>query len=136
MATKQEVIDTLQQALDLMNDSGAHWIQGALTNSGRTRYCSLGAVYQVTNVDIDEFLGATSAEQILSALEGGDVELRTQLVSALANAVPREHRNPGWMSSYQGQEWIITGYNDEDDRTWEEIVAFFERAKTYAEHGV
>lgn len=135
MPGRNKVIQALKDALAAMNDSGAHWAQGVLRDyeaeDGGARFCSLGAVYHVTNANLNEMI----EEETPEALVSGDYELRQQLVDALAAAIPgSELPTTGRGDTFNERQFAITNYNDNMNREWSDIVALFERAEELVDH--
>jgi len=137
---KDKVIQGLKDALAAMNDTGAHWTQGTLRDTdesddtpaggeARPRYCSLGAVFYVSGRDLDAMMSEQhSPDEWEKILDSGDRALTVALVKAVAEAIP-DGENGYDITSYVGQECAITSWNDRSWRTWDEVVAVFERAQ-------
>jgi hypothetical protein len=112
--TGKEIAAKLRQARDLMNDTGAHWIQGRSATSARgewVRFCSIGAIRYVVNGDPYE-----------------DSSEEDYLTEALATQIPEDEAPRG----YEGPDKIVF-WNDRADRTWSEISETFEQAAKAAE---
>ncbi len=135
MPTKERVVQALKDALAAMNDSGAHWTQGVLREQmqdGKPRFCSLGAVYFVTDADMDRI-----CDEDHTALKTGDYELREEAVIVLAGTIPEDEREVIWTPSdpdtdegrFRSAQHVLTSWNDRAERTWGEIVALFEQAQ-------
>lgn len=103
--------EVLRNALELMNDTGAHWTQGAWTDlqgpNETPRYCSVGAI------------NATVHNEPLNYL------LREEALKALAYGLP----TPGPKGPYAENEMHkVIKWNDNPRRKWADIVARFEKA--------
>lgn len=111
--TGKEIAAKLREALALMNDEGAHWIQGqsmAETDHGR-KFCSIGAIRYVLTGDpwrVDEE--------------------ESQVAEYVARAIPSFRED-----SEMGYDDQIVGWNDSDNRNWEDIVKAFTKAAEAAE---
>lgn len=105
-----EIADVLERALQLMNDEGAHWTQFQYErpSSVGTKFCAVGAINKVLGRDNR---GAGAAK--LTA----DSE-RDAVLEALARDLPDNHE--------YARPWDqITGWNDNEDREWADIVEQF-----------
>lgn len=120
--TRQEIAAKLREALVLMNDRGAHWIKGEYSEVFEwddfdrpleIGYCSLGAIRQVTETDVE----GTSEESNEIALALAQVLPPLETRSALTAATPEGY----------AFDQIVT-WNDNEERTWEEVVAKFNEA--------
>lgn len=121
--TKQEIAAKLRQAVRLMNDNGAHWVQGDYTeivgdryNDPEYGYCSLGAIRHVVGDPLED----PSAESDVVAL-------------ALASVLPAQRGEGQYNRDPEREEYSIaydriTSWNDDDDREWWEIAEKFEEA--------
>ena len=148
---KEKIAAVLREARDLMNDSGAHWVQWDLRTRhydvddgkqvGDFMYCSLGAIYKVTGVDMDKVVwydpdeGNVYAdhESFLNLLTEGDVEVREAAIEALGDEIARS----GWVQpTHWGKptteeekvNYRITSWNDSSGRQWDDVAAMFEAA--------
>lgn len=118
--TSEEVARTLDKAVELMNDSGKHWIKGRYVSDepmddGRPGYCSVGAIEAATRQLPD------LAELDYSAR----VSVQFAAVKALATAYGRDPET--WFDHNQ----VVINWNDRSDTTWDKIVKRFERAKRH-----
>ena len=136
MELKEKVAAGLRKAVEVMNDVGAHWTKGQLRDreSGEDKFCSLGAIYYVTALDIDQ-IEAYDDEGEYDAVkdlirEYGDAELRIALIQELAAEIKEVAPSLATFDSGapldDRMSWI-TGWNDAADRDWNDIVAMFER---------
>lgn len=137
MDLKEKVAQGLRKAVEVMNDVGAHWTKGQLRDQegGRDKFCSLGAIYYVTALDIDELLRKEDDGEYGSikdlVREGDGAELRLALITELSEEIKAVKPSA---ASYKTGEPLddrmawITGWNDAADRDWNDIVAMFERA--------
>lgn len=140
MPTKEVTLEALRSALALMNSKGKHWTQGALRRNEsvngkeRVTYCSVGAIWQISGVNVERV-----SKGYMSGYDDADDELRSALTKALALAVPEDARPTETFgpiaTDRREQETAIVRYNDNNDRTWNEIVALFKRAETLVEEG-
>lgn len=108
MGTQQKTAaKVLRKALQLMNNSGAHWtkhyFEDKNPDTGETRYCSVGAIDKIINS---------------SRLGDGEVILDVAL-DALAFGLPR---------SSLSNETRVTQWNDRPQRTWDDVVQRFNNA--------
>lgn len=115
-----EAAEALRQARELMNDSGKHWYQGdwyEILDDGTTAYCAVGALRQVT--------GSTNNPVLWRALEflGTDEEIRVY------NREVHGYDNVAEGYPKIAEQDAVINYNDEPERTWEEISSAFERAE-------
>lgn len=101
--TDKQVAKVLDEALALMNDSGAHWLQGSYKVTDRkTRemsFCSVGAIRQLTTYN---------------------EPLRKRAYSALASQIPGYY-------SYMNPRNAIEKWNDSRS-DWHQIVEGFTKA--------
>lgn len=129
--TRQEVAAKLREALAVMNDKGAHWVKGEYSEvlewddfdaPLEIGYCSLGAIRHVTGTSVEG-----------TSYESNEVAL------TLAQVLPDvpEPAVPGLRlatAADRAFDKIVT-WNDNDERTWEEVVAKFNEAAALAEQG-
>jgi hypothetical protein len=119
---EERAIAALDAALELMNDSGAHWVQctyktqDPVDDNGRYGYCSLGAIHEVTG----GWEGATEIRKNRP---------RHLAVTALADA----YRPHGRRSSKVID--TITTWNDSSKTTWDDVKKRFARAKSRIRKG-
>lgn len=113
----ERVIEVLDAALELMNDSGAHWTQGTYKSSypeddGKYAFCTIGALHEVTGGwDGDE---RTLEDPVLLAA-----------TQALADAyAPDDYATARWQIGDKVINW-----NDDEDTNWKKVRARFTRAK-------
>lgn len=137
MELKEKVAQGLRKAVEVMNDVGAHWTKGQLRDQegGEDKFCSLGAIYYVTGLDIDRIDQADDEGEydLVKDLvrDFGDAELRLALIQELSEEI--KEFQPSFARYNSGaplddrMAWI-TGWNDFADRDWNDIVAMFERA--------
>ena len=114
---KEKTAKLLKDALELMNDSGAHWTQGTYRTEedspdGKPLYCSLGALRHVAFEDV--VLGSVEDE--------AGLHIYGLAVSALAEVVCAEEVPLGF-----GENRVID-FNDDPGRVWPEIVEAFTKA--------
>jgi hypothetical protein len=150
---KERVAEALRKARDLMNDSGAHWTRYDL----RTRayddqegewldeysYCSLGAIYAATGIDLDKIISFDSdqgyiyaeEEESREVLATGDPELRAAVIESLVEQIDRaeipEPYKGHWYeqaTDVERQKLRITNWNDDHVQDWSEVEAMFEEA--------
>ena len=111
--TNAEVADVLEQALALMNDSGAHWTQGRYEiriADGERQYCSVGAVNKASG----------QQNRYAAYMKFSRIPLRDAALDALAAGL----RN----SQFASTSWDkITHWNDNERRKWPDIVARFQK---------
>lgn len=105
-----DIAEKLRAALELMNDNGKHWTKGSYRSydyeTGDYFYCSVGAVRNVVMNAADVYAG--TGDRCLEALNKQLPEKARQLFD---------------------QPWKnIICWNDDKDRTWEEVVDLFTRA--------
>lgn len=139
MVLKEKVAQGLRKAVEVMNDVGAHWTKGELrkrNDKGEDTFCSLGAIYYITDLDIDQLLreeeeGAYSVIRDLVKQGGGDAELRLALITELSEEIKTVKPSAARLKTGDllddRMSWI-TGWNDAADRDWNDVVAMFERA--------
>lgn len=117
-ATPARVAKVLKQARDLMNDQGAHWIQGKLRKTdpktGEVSFCSVGAIQHIAK-------GPENAELRLEALmtlaETVSVSFdRTRIFGAPGDAA----------------RGAVIIWNDNPARSWDAIDAKFAEAQKRA----
>lgn len=130
--TINEVIaDMLRDCRELMNDSGAHWVQGAFNLIvGETDdeyvygYCSIGSIrkraYELA-IDYGAFTRQRLIEDAVLAL-GADEEISKTLLSSqlFSDRVPDE-----FDKSYAR----VVLFNDTEGRSWPEIEGAFKRTE-------
>lgn len=113
----EQAAAALEKALSLMNDSGAHWVQGTLRQSygDGFRYCSVGALHEAI-VGWEKKPYVDQNPVMRRALQA--------LVRAYTPTLPR--------SGFERSEDIYTieAWNDDPDTTWEKVVKRFTRART------
>lgn len=156
MTKKERVAQTLRKAKELMNNKGAHWVRHDL----RTRkyddtgdpeseysYCSLGAIFQVTGVDLDKVLYwdpvegnvyERDDEKTRDIFQAGDADFRNSVIKTLhdeilATGYTRPHSQPKPPTPYDEWFWTITSWNDCGAREWDEVAEMFENAAKSAE---
>lgn len=136
MLLKERVAQGLRKAIELMNDVGAHWTKGQLRDQedGEDKFCSLGAIYYITNLDIDTIIQTDDDGDYDAGRElvrtAGDAELRLALIQELANeiaVVSPETATWNPAETLDKKQGWITSWNDAADRDWNDIVALFER---------
>ena len=137
MLLKERVAQGLRKAVEVMNDVGAHWTKGELRKieDGEEQFCSLGAIYYITDLDLDEILRAEEDDEDGRARdlvrEVGDAELRVALIQELSAEIrevePTFARYASGDPLDDRMAWI-TCWNDNGERDWNDIVAMFERA--------
>lgn len=128
MATREDVIEVLDRALALMNDEGAHWVQGSYHrrdyygNDGDL-YCSVGAISQVATGDPLTFStwgfhsgGGDVAAEALYALMQAYTTYGSEEPHYIEEAVSR-----------------VTEWNDRPTTNWDKVVLRFKRAKSLVE---
>lgn len=123
MAAKRDVARVLKKALALMNNQGAHWVKNSFQvpdpDTGEMRYCSVGAV----NKAVGLYDGSDSDHEALTKR----YVLRDAALTELARGLP----TPKWTESYPKDEVEprdkITNWNDNDRRTWDDVVRRFTR---------
>lgn len=106
--TNEEIASVLDEAVELMNDKGAHWIQGAfktLIGADEYAYCSIGAIREVA-------MGREGSDTKL-------VKLQIRAAEALADALPS--------SVYSSVDKVIV-WNDDSATTWNKVRLRFRRA--------
>lgn len=111
--SREEVAAYLDKAVELMNDSGAHWHQGhwfGRNNEDQTTYCSLAAIRCAVDGGITE----NSEESV-------------QVRNALAAVLPPSEDES--LDPFYGLSDRVTLWNDKEGRTWEEVVDKFKEAK-------
>jgi hypothetical protein len=135
MAAKEKVAKALRDAKELMNSTGAHWTKGVLRRGkDEVQYCSLGAIWQVTGLDVEalmrlEDLGQTSPFVIREKIATeGEAEVRQEAAKALAEVIVDAGRSQYGLTTEQYVECAITDWNDREVRTWDEVVEIFDRA--------
>lgn len=99
--TPEEVSRALLAAVELMNDTGRHWIRGhfrARNADGETAYCAIGGIREVTK---------------------GNAQLRKAVYRALNKAIRKGYA--------QHRISAIMYWND-TSRSWNEVKAGFQRA--------
>lgn len=103
-----QIADSLEKARDKMNDSGAHWLKGALrsrNDDGEMKYCSIGAINAVVP-------------------QKGEFSLNNEMRKALANrGIYRKNSMGG-----PGATECIIEFNDARDREWPQVKGAFTRA--------
>lgn len=122
--TPEEVIEVLDRAIELMNDNGAHWTQGAFVrfppHGDAAKYCSVGAIRKAAGANPDQ--GDPNNVVVVAAIQ------------AVARAtIPYD---VGLRSEERGGDWagnLVIGWNDSADTTWNKVVARFRRARARVE---
>lgn len=106
---RKEAAKLLEAAVQLMNNEGAHWIQGHyrhIDDKGETSYCAIGAINH------------------LSGKVPGDSwersEVRYAAIAALGHGLQNGLSN-------DAEERVIR-WNDNERRKWPDIVKRFNRA--------
>lgn len=108
--TPEEIALVLDEAVEVMNDEGAHWHQGSMRSTepmsdGKYAYCSIGAIEIVVHRREKHFARRDHLRQ--SAVEA---------LRAAYGAV-----NPGRVS--------IAEWNDSEKTTWKNVKDRFRRAR-------
>lgn len=115
----QRVVEILDRAIELMNDSGAHWTQGAfkrrLDGEAEYAYCSVGAIREASGFDADQ---TTSDDLTVAAIEA----VARATIPYTQKVRADEHR------AYAPN--IVIHWNDDPDTTWRKVVTRFKRART------
>jgi len=108
----------LDKALALMNDSGAHWVQGTFRTrkaDGSLAYCSIGALHE-----------ALIGYETTAIVETNDPVLQRAaqaLVRAYLPTLPAP-ADMGYENVYKVEAW-----NDDPRTSWEKVVKRFTRAR-------
>lgn len=102
--TNQDVAQLLDDARELMNDKGAHWVKGRLRETDRktkeVSFCSVGAIYHLTRGE-----------------DRRKKALRKAALAELSESI--RHATYGWSGS------MIMGWNDAPNRTWSQVSSKF-----------
>lgn len=118
MTTGEEVARVLEEALELMNDSGAHWTKGTyreLNDQGEMSYCAVGAVCAIVNQNpYDGYKHNVLAEGALRALASAYRPLRN------------EH----------AYHYRVVTWNDSARTKWDDVVRRFRKAAAKARKGI
>jgi len=121
VATQEQVAaEALREAQQLMNDKGAHWIQGqffAKVDDGSMGYCSVGA--------LNKALGKKS---------GAERDLALVTLAEVINPDFREEYAEEYPDDGEGYivghaEEVVINWNDFDDRDWTDVKDAFSRAR-------
>lgn len=118
--------EILRAALNAMNDNGAHWTKGEYADGPAyapdTSYCSVGALNYVVTGDPEAGFSDERFRDALFALSAV-LDPRTDL---------SDEQTSGWTEFDFACDRVIT-WNDDGERTWEEVVAKFTEAAEKAE---
>jgi hypothetical protein len=108
----ERVARVLEDALALMNDSGAHWVQGEymVSNGEEMFFCSVGAIRKASGH---------------SPFDMSDPPLTAAAIRAVASAYRSIDKNdPG--------RYRVIKWNDNPKTTWDTVVRRFGRAAAKA----
>lgn len=118
------VAQALREALQLMNNEGAHWLKGAYARYGDSdderAYCSAGAINFVT-AGHPEAIGTESTKEPMIAL-----------AAVLEDVPPPTEPTDDWTEFDYALNRVVT-WNDTPERTWEDIVRKFTEAAEKAD---
>ena len=125
--TPNDVVEVLDKAIELMNDTGKHWTQGRfkvglnINDDGVVvdyAYCAVGAIRAASGVKMVDY---------------GSNPLADAAVEAVARAtIPhvKNSREDERSSLAVTPVTVVTGWNDNDGTNWEKVVRRFQRART------
>jgi hypothetical protein len=117
--TPTRVAKVLKKARDLMNDQGAHWIQGRLrsrnTATGEVSFCSVGAVMEAAMGDENSLI-------------------RREALLVLAESVDPSFKRDGefFGGVIDTAKGIVIRWNDSPDRHWTVVDKKFAEAQERA----
>lgn len=108
----EAVARALERAREMMNDSGSHWIKGAMRSRMEQGmcYCALGGIYAATRP------GPTRDAAVIALAREIDPAAVRRAELATPDDVARRC------------ERIITTWNDLRHRTWKQVEAALRRA--------
>ncbi len=119
LPTAEEVADVLDRAIELMNDTGKHWVQGrfqqCLDDPDEFAYCSVGAIRKAAGISNVDF---------------NDNPVSSAAVAAVARAylpITKDQLRDEWHS---GTANVVMNWNDSNGTAWEQVVRRFKRART------
>jgi hypothetical protein len=121
----EKVIQGLRDAVELMNDGGAHWLKGGYISrrlSGEKSYCSMGAVFATAggwfqpNGQLDP-TAPTLDWDLLNAMTA-------ELVRTLGGEPRWVWPTPAVHPAVEGM--MVISFNDSDGRSWTEVKSLFE----------
>jgi hypothetical protein len=124
--TPDEVVEVLDKAIALMNNTGKHWTQNAFKRILETdmegapidhAYCSVGAIRAVSGIQIVDYASNPLADAATDAV-------------ARATIPHADDRRKEEWSEGLSTIAVVTGWNDDGDTTWEKVVRRFKRARS------
>jgi hypothetical protein len=118
------IAEALRAALAAMNDSGKHWHQGDYViylDDDEPSFCAVGAINYVTGGNAENW-NDTETRATIVALDG----------VIKAEVAPTRSNPESWNEFDYAIDRVIR-WNDDSERTWEEIVAKFNEAAIKAE---
>lgn len=122
--TGKEIAAKLREALALMNDSGAHWVQGTsmtvAVSTGEKKYCSIGAIRMALTDDPWVMLQTYDEDGTTRCVE-------EEVTGALVEFLPR----PKYDDQSLADQIVV--WNDDDERRWSDIEEAFTKAAEAAE---
>ena len=115
----QEIVDVLDRAIELMNESGAHWTQGSFRRPlgydlHEYAYCSVGGIREAAGVRDPAW---------------SDNDLSRAAIAAVARAylpTQKERHDSEWD---HGTTNIVIDWNDSGNTNWTKVVRRFKRAR-------